>query len=228
MNMLKMELKTKTNHNLAYDTLRHEILYGRLLPGSWLREQDLVEKLGVSRTPIREALRHLETEGLVEIVPYRGAKVFAPDLEDVREEYTLRAALEGFAVELAIMHITDEDIEELQRLSDEAESLLDRGNIDGYLDVNHNFHMKIYSLAGSRRLVSMIEASWDKDNLYRRFYYSYPTGLETERSNHLQLLEACRLKDAELARKLMEESCLQAVALFARSSEHSRDRTGIT
>jgi DNA-binding GntR family transcriptional regulator len=217
-----------TSNNYAYDALRNEILSGRLLPGNWLREQDLVERLGISRTPIREAVRQLGTEGLVEIVPYRGARIFVPDIEDVRDEYTLRAALEGFAAELAIAHITDEDITELQVLTDEAERLLDQGSIASYLKVNRSFHMKLYGLSGSRRVLTMIEASWEKDNLYRRFFYAQPAGLEEEKACHRALLQACRLRDREQIRRVMQESCLKAVQLFSRDNEENNERIGIS
>jgi len=226
--MKKRKTVRSTSNNYAFDALRSEILSGQLLPGNWLREQDLVERLGISRTPIREALRQLGTEGLVEIVPYRGAKIFVPDIEDVREEYTLRAALEGFAAELAIAHITDEDIAELQILADEAERLLDQGSFVSYLKVNRSFHMKLYGLSGSRRILTMIEASWEKDNLYRRFFYAQPTGLEDEKACHRALLQACRLRDREQIRRVMQEACLESVRLFSRDYEENNEQIGIS
>jgi DNA-binding GntR family transcriptional regulator len=209
----------KTSNHYAYASMRNAILDGRFLPGTSLREQGLVDQLKISRTPIREALQRLAAEGLVEIIPHRGATVLIPKPEDVREEYMLRAALEGFAMGLVAQNITDEDLQKLQGMADEMEGLLDQGNMQKFLRANREFHIEVYSISGCSRIVALIDASWQKDDLYRRFFYAQPAGLETEKAKHRELLQACRLRDPDLARKITEAACYEGMSFIIKASQ---------
>ena len=115
--------KIKTANSVVYESLRQQIFEGNIYPGSWLREQDLVEAFNVSRTPIREALRRLESEGLVESVPFRGVKVVSLKPEDIWEEYMVRIALESLAFELAVSNMSDETIHLIEQMVQEMEGL---------------------------------------------------------------------------------------------------------
>lgn len=205
----------RSANELVYDELRDQILTTNLLPGEWLREHDLVEQFNVSRTPVREALRRLASEHLVEIIPYRGARIIKPDAEAIREEYIVRAALEGLAIELAVAHI---DVPTLDKLEDSAarmEQLLDEHNITDFLSLNQQFHMTIYDLSGTERLLAMIRESWDRDNIYRMFLLSqWPAALNVEKRIHRDLLDALRKRDGERARELMKQSCFEMSALY--------------
>ncbi|MCC7352178.1 MAG: GntR family transcriptional regulator [Anaerolineae bacterium] len=205
-----LNTRHRTANTFAYDSIRRAIFEGYIAPGTRLTEQDLVKWLDVSRTPIREALRRLEADGLVRAAPYRGAVVVMPDADDIREEYTVRAALEGLAAELAVQHLKDQDVEELEALTDEIESALGQGDISTFLEVNARFHIRLYTLSGSRRLVTMIEGSWQKVNFYRRFYLVLSEAIQIEKAFHYELLAACRSRDAEQARKIVQNSCLEA------------------
>lgn len=198
----------KTATIFAYEHLKRAILSGELPPGARLREQELVEWLDISRTPIREALRNLHTEGFVELLSYKGAIVRQLDVEEIREEYTLRAALEGMAAELAVYGLSEGDIETLEALSERLEQTLDEQEEDRYLEANQAFHFGLYQLSGSKKLVKGIDDSWKKINLYRRLAYSLPGGWEEERLFHRALLDACRARDGEAARRLIQGSCL--------------------
>lgn len=207
--------QAQTNHDYALEAIRNEILNGEFFPGAWLRERDLVEQLQVSRTPIREALKQLEADGLIEIVPYRGAKVKAIDPDKVIDEYVIRAALEGLAAELAVINITDADIEELEALETHMDQLLLEHDFPNYFKVNRDFHYKIYSLAGSAGLIELITSSWERVNLYRRFFLNLREGVSLEIANHKSLIAACRERDADLAHKIVKDSCLQTANLIA-------------
>ena len=209
-----MSTNNKTAQSIVYETLREQILQGRLFPGAWLREQDLVEKFNVSRTPIREALRRLENDELIQLVPFRGARVRSFSLEDFQEEYTVRAALEGFAIELAVSKISDAKIAKLKKMAKKMEELLDDGDLGAFLDVNRKFHMMIYEEAGSNRLVSMIESSWDRENLYRLVFLSNPASLEVEKAIHRDMLEACIRRDSDWARELTQKGLMEAATLL--------------
>jgi DNA-binding GntR family transcriptional regulator len=218
-----LETKHKTANSYAYDSLRRAIWDGQMPPGTHLNEQELVAWLDISRTPIREALRRLEAEGLVQVAPYRGAVVVIPSAEDIREEYTVRAALEGLAAELAVRRMTDLDIGELQVLTQQIESLLGQGSIDAFLDINYRFHIRLYTLSGSRRLVSMIDSSWQMMNFYRRFYFAQSEAIQVEETFHEMLLAACRQREAEKARQIVQNSCLEAAEFMVKAIErHTR------
>jgi DNA-binding GntR family transcriptional regulator len=209
-----MSTNNKTAQSIVYETLREQILQGRLFPGAWLREQDLVEQFEVSRTPVREALRRLENDELIELVPFRGARVRSFTPHDFQEEYTIRAALEGFAIELAVEKISDAKITRLEKMATRMEDLLDEGDLSTFLVVNRQFHMAIYEEAGSNRLVSMIESSWDRENLYRLVFLSSPASLEIEKTIHRDVLEACRSRDGERARELTQKGLMEVTTLM--------------
>jgi DNA-binding GntR family transcriptional regulator len=209
-----MSTNNKTAQSIVYETLREQILQGRLFPGAWLREQDLVEQFEVSRTPVREALRRLENDELIELVPFRGARVRSFNPQDFQEEYTVRAALEGFAIELAVKKISDSKIDRLEKMVNKMESLLDKGDLGTFLDINREFHLAIYEEAGSSRLVSMIESSWDRENLYRLAFLSSPESLEIEKAIHRDVLEACRRRDGKRARELTQRGLMEVAGLM--------------
>ena len=136
----------------VYEKIREDIIEGRYKPGEALTEQGLADALQVSRTPIREALRQLELEGLVEIRPNKGALVVGIHPEDIRDIYTIRALLEGLAAEKAAQRATEEEIERLQETVDLMEFYLERQSYDKLRSMDDRFHQMIYELSGSRML----------------------------------------------------------------------------
>jgi DNA-binding GntR family transcriptional regulator len=217
-----MESPVRTANELVYEALRSRILASDLVPGEWLREQDLVEHFNVSRTPVREALRRLESEQLVQIVPYRGARVIKPDAQTIREEYIVRAALEGLAVELAVAQIDDAALAALEAMAAAMARLLDQHQIEDFLKINQQFHMTIYAFSGTQRLLSMIQEAWDRDNIYRRMFLTrWPAALQIEKRIHRNLLDALQARNGDEARRLMQQSCFDMCALIVEASDHA-------
>lgn len=203
-----LEAHRQTSTAFAYGQLKRAILDGHLAPGARLREQELVDWLSVSRTPVREALRKLHAEGLVEILSYKGAMVRPLDADEVREEYILRAALEGMAAELAVQNLLPDDLQRLEELALHLEQALGAQNAEQYLKANFAFHSALYALSGSSSLMAGIDAAWEKDNMYRRVAYALPGGWDEELRFHRALIAACRSRDANEARRLVQRSCL--------------------
>jgi DNA-binding GntR family transcriptional regulator len=220
-----LDKQRQTTTSFAYEQLLRAILEGHLPPGSRLREQELVDWLGISRTPVREALRRLHAEGLVEILSYKGAVVRPLDPDEVREEYVLRAALEGMATELAVQRMSDTDLERLEQLAADLERALDAQDAEEYLETNFTFHFTLYALSGSTRLMAGIDASWKKDNLYRRVAYTLPGGWDEERKFHRDLMAACRARDAEQARRLVQRSCLEFSQMLVKTIRSASSET---
>ncbi len=218
----------KTARDYVYDALTQAITDGNIQPGERLSEQELGDWLQVSRTPVREALAALAKDGLVELVAHRGAVVKTMNPEDIREEYVIRAALEGLAVELGVHHVPDDVLDELTVLSDEMHALLRSDDVQGFLDKNRELHLRLYSYCGSPRLVSLIESAWDKENFFRRFYYTLSDGPEEEEHMHHDLLDAYRRRDQHGAHQLMKDSLLRAGEALARQLAERRTPTSPT
>lgn len=131
---------------LVAEELRAAILDGRFKPGEWLRQEKLAQELGVSQMPVREALKELAAEGLIEHVPYRGVRVVALSTEDIEDLYEHRAFLESRAAQMAADHITAGEIAEMKAMLAEMESLPPE-QIAQYRKVNRSFHEMIFHIS---------------------------------------------------------------------------------
>src|SRR5579859_375729 len=131
----------KQLHNVVLDRLRDKIMRGELHAGEWLRQERLARELGVSHTPIREALKQLEVEGLVEHVPYRGVRVVEFSLDDVIDIYAMRSALEGLAASAAATHLDDAELAEIRRFHEDMVALGEPvSDLEKVRDLNREFH----------------------------------------------------------------------------------------
>jgi DNA-binding GntR family transcriptional regulator len=149
------------------EALQNLILSGALATGSWLRQERLAREFGVSRTPVREALRALQARGLIELHPHRGALVSRPTARDIREAYAVRAELEGFAAELAAEWARDAELERLAEAAGRFERLVASelarptappgDERPHWQQANDRFHLAILDAAGNHRLTAMIE-----------------------------------------------------------------------
>jgi DNA-binding GntR family transcriptional regulator len=195
----------------AARVLREAIISGDLAPGQTLGEEQLGRRLGISRTPVREALALLRSEGLVETPPNRPATVrdFAP--EDLHEIYSLRAVLEGYAARLAADRLDDAQLEALQRSCDRYRELVPRDDLLRELtDENFTFHSTIHQAAGSERLLAMIHQVTAVPLIYRSYLTYSPDNRETAWRDHVRVLGALRMRNGESAEALMKAHVLWA------------------
>jgi len=149
------EGKTKPSGASAYDIILASIEEGELRPGSWLREADLAARLGLSRTPVREALKQLEAEGVIEHRPHQGSVVAQLDYGATVELYFLREILEGAAARLAAIHATDTEIEILRQMVEEDRNLLDQP--EELTRRNKLFHQRVYRASRNRFLIRALD-----------------------------------------------------------------------
>jgi DNA-binding GntR family transcriptional regulator len=140
--------------------LREEIARGRIKPGTRLKQQELARRFGVSPTPVRETLRRLEGDGLVLYMPNRGIRVAQLDDPEVEEIYLMRMALESLATRCAARRLTTEDLLALGRIQERMDRAIAQGRLKALRNLNHDFHMVIYSRAGYQRLFRFIQALW--------------------------------------------------------------------
>ena len=195
----------------AYAAVRDGIAQGRLTPGEWLREAALAEGLGLSRTPVREALRVLAAEGLVELVHNRGARVVRWTAEDVEETYRLRALLEGEAASLAARRATPQHVAALERTCAAHErSVADRRPAVEQAACNDAFHAAVLEAAGSARLLAL-HAIVTSAPLVARAVSGYDD-VDLQRSvlAHRDVLMAVRERDEALAAAAMRAHILAA------------------
>ncbi len=196
--------------DLVLRKLREAILSGRFQPGQRLLERELVEQMGVSRTPIREALRKLELQGFVTTVPYKGPIVAVPTLEDARAVFEVRAALEGQAVALFTQRADDVAIESLRGHIGAADRALARGKIQGVLAANNRFHDEIAAGCSNRLLQSMLANLRDRIVLLRVESLSHPGRPPRSVAEHRAIVRAIARRDAPGAKRLIEGHVMHA------------------
>ena len=172
-----MEPNFKVNMNeylplrdVVFNTLRQAILRGELKPGERLMEIQLANKLGVSRTPIREAIRKLELEGLVLMIPRKGAEVAEITEKSLRDVLEVRRALEELAVQLACEKITKEEIRELERVAKEFQQVVNSSDITEIAEVDVCFHDIIYTATDNQKLIQLLNNLREQMYRYRVEY----------------------------------------------------------
>ncbi|MBU6244900.1 MAG: GntR family transcriptional regulator [Actinomycetales bacterium] len=190
-------VKPPTAQEAVLATLRSEIASGDLAPGEQVVQDDLARRYGVSRVPIREALRILEAEGLLEYHAHRGYFVAVLSVEDLAEVYRIRELLEAEALALVVDQIEDDDIADLDGLMREVERATQTQDVSAISAANRAFHFAMLQACGMPRLVRMIRLLWDATDAYRSVYFLEPSSLERVNDEHRQMMAALRDRDAE-------------------------------
>ena len=190
--------------DVVFNTLRQAILRGELKPGERLMEIQLANKLGVSRTPIREAIRKLELEGLVLMIPRRGAEVAEITEKSLRDVLEVRRALEELSVQLACARITDEQIAELKEAAKEFERVLKSGDVTSYAEADVKFHDIIYHATDNQRLIALLYNLREQMYRYRVEYLKRKEVHEKLLAEHQYIIEMLEQRNQE---KAMEAIC---------------------
>lgn len=191
--------------------LREAIFSGELAPGQTLGEENLARQLGISRTPVREALVLLRGEGLVETPPNRPAAVRSFSDQDLREMHSLRAVLEGYAARTAAPSLSDEQIAELERSVERYAAMMDNdARLRELVAENFTFHNTIIEAAGSERLESMIKQTTAMPLIYRSYMTYSRENRDSALQDHRKILAGLRDRDSERAESLMKAHVLWA------------------
>lgn len=196
----------------AYSAVLSMILTGDVAEGSWLREATLADQIGVSRTPLRQALNRLAAEGAVELKPHRGAQVVSVSPEEVDSLYDLRAQFEPLATKLAVQRLEPEHLEELADLAGQMEDLVSAGDTDAQemTRLNNAFHAVFIREAGNRHLAMAIKALTRPLHVARTFQTYSRHGMERSMRHHAELIDAARLGDGDWAEAVMRAHILSA------------------
>jgi DNA-binding GntR family transcriptional regulator len=196
----------------AYLTIRRGIVSGAYAPGVHLTAQELAAASGISRTPVREAMRRLHAEGLIRFIPNRGAFVSNLDERDIVKIYDLRVVLEGYAAETAAKEASPEQIAEIEALARKMAAAVDDRSappdVDQVAQMNNEFHKLIVAAAASSRLEAALSSIVEAPLVLRTFRRYSPEELRRSLGQHLELVEAIRARDALWARSVMASHIL--------------------
>ena len=196
---------------MAYEFLKSSVLSGHFNPGERLTEEHLAKKLGVSRTPVREALHKLESEGLIKPLETRGFIVSRDSKDEVEELFELRAILEGYALRIISERISEEDLKQLGRLIAGAEDGLRRKRMEEVFKWNTKFHDTLHGIVVDKKRLHRLLVNIRKYVLrYRRDTLQYPDGGKRAVDGHRKILLALRLRDPDLCERMMREHIQEA------------------
>ena len=195
----------------VYEYIKTAILSGHLNPGEKLTEEHLAETLGVSRTPIREALHKLESEGLIKTRKKRGFIVSRDSKEEVEELFELRSILEGYGLRVISESISEEILHRLDRFIQNAEEALRRNKIEDVFKWNTQFHDTLHELIASKTRLHRLIVNMRKYVLrYRKDTLRYPDGGRRSVEGHRKIMMALQLKDPDLCERVMREHIREA------------------
>lgn len=188
------------------ETIREAILKGNLKPGEKVAEPELAERFGISRTPIREAFRQLESEGYLTVIPRKGAVVAALSEQDVQEFYAIKSILEGYAAELAAHRLSEKEIDRLETINERLKQLSKEGDVKTFFRVHNEFHELFLKAAGNSKLYELIQQLGMKFNRLRMASLSVEGRMAISVAEHDKLLEAFRNHNGAEAESLVKKT----------------------
>ncbi|NLK51976.1 MAG: GntR family transcriptional regulator [Syntrophomonadaceae bacterium] len=217
----------KPLREIVFESLREAIINGTLRPGERLMEVQLAEEMGVSRTPVREAIRKLELEGFVIMVARKGAYVAGISMKDVADVFEIRAALEGLAAYLAAERITDTEKEELERLLVRKAASVQANDLRSILERDFEFHELIYRASRNERLIQIINNLREQISRFRMVSLAFPGRGREALDEHKKIVEAIADRDSATAQTLAQEHIENAEnALLEAMQRSGKDTNG--
>jgi len=205
------------------DRLREQIYQNELAPGDAIDEMALCERFGISRTPLREALKVLDSEGLIELIPRRGSFVRRMDIEELNELFPVMVVLEGLCAREAVENCETEDLQRLEKMHEKLESFAEQSDVDAYYEQNFVFHQAIQDLSGNKWLQRVIGDLRKVLRLARHMQLTIPGRLQSSLNEHRQIMQAFKEKDPDLADKNMQNHLKQQwFSLVDKSESNTR------
>ena len=189
----------KPLREVIFSTLREAIIIGELKPGERLMEVQLSEKMGVSRTPVREAIRKLELEGLVDMIPRKGAHVASLSVKDIMDVLEVRASLDGLATALSAARITEEELKDLKHVYTQFANYAEKENLQGAIKKDVEFHEIIYRSSRNEKLIQIANNLREQVHRFRVIYLKDYSSSKELVKEHADIYEAILSRDAEAA-----------------------------
>lgn len=200
----------KPLRDVVFESIRGAILSGTIKPGERLMEVQMAEKLGVSRTPIREAIRKLELEGLVIMVPRKGVYVADLSVKDITDVLEIRAALEGLAASLAATRVTDEDMEAIEKAVAGFEEAIKGEDFELIVERDMEFHASIFKATNNEKLIALINNLREQIQRFRVMILKNSSGLKALSDEHREIADAICTRDTMKAQNLATTHIVQA------------------
>lgn len=188
------------------ETIRDAILKGILRPGEKVSEPELAERFGISRTPIREAFRQLESEGYLTVIPRKGAVVVDLSERDVEEFYAIKSILEGYAARIAATRMSERDIDKLEMLNRRLSQYARENDARNFYKTHQEFHDLFVAAAGNSKLAELIDQLGLKFSRMRMAALAVPGRMETSVQEHRKIIEALRERNGEKADTMVQET----------------------
>jgi DNA-binding GntR family transcriptional regulator len=199
------------------ETIRDAILKGNMKPGERVSEPELAERFGISRTPIREAFRQLESEGYLQVIPRKGAVVASLSERDVEEFYAIKIILEGFAARMAAENLTPKDIERLESINGRLQQIAAEGDVKTFFRVHNEFHEVFIKAAGNEKLYEMITQLVMRFKRLRLASLSQPGRMEISVEEHRNMIQAFKNHDGERADSLVRHTATIGAGVLIQS-----------
>lgn len=215
--------QTQTLRERIVNILRESIIKGTLKPGERVAESDLAEKYGISRTPIREAFRQLETEGFLKVIPRRGAEVTSLTEEDVREFYEVKSLLESYAAKVATEKLTEKDIKRLETLNQSMERFARNGDMKGFFKADNDFHDIFIQKCGNDKLCNIIQNLLQQFQRFRIASFVIKGRMEVSVEQHKDIIKACCDRNPGLVEQLVKRNAAHSAKLLAQQFQKSSD-----
>lgn len=200
-----MDVQFKTKTEIVHAKLHQNIIAGKLRPGQRIIISELAKEFGFSEIPIREAIRSLESAGLVRFTPHVGAVISEFNETEFLEIYIIRIELEVLATRLAAPHITEADLGFLDKNVEKTEKAIQQNKHDKIGPLNKEFHLRIYQAAPYPYLLNLIKSLWEKFELYQSVFAYVPDRAIPSCQEHKKIIEALRVKNGVLAERLVKE-----------------------
>jgi DNA-binding GntR family transcriptional regulator len=204
--MKKTMEKHLTLREKILEHIRDAIISGSLKAGSRVSEPELAERYGISRTPIREAFRQLESEGYLTVIPRRGAVVSEFSQKDVEDFYAIKSILEGYAARQACIKLTDRELDKLQANNNKLSELADHSDIKTFFKIHNDFHDMFIKAADNEKLRELITSVVTRFQRLRFMSLSLPGRMQIVVQEHGKIIEAFRRRDAEAAEMLVRKN----------------------
>jgi DNA-binding GntR family transcriptional regulator len=206
----------------VFESLKQAINQGNITAGEWLVESHIAETLGISRTPVREAIHKLEREELIERQPRGGFTVLGLNRNDIEETFGIRSVLEGYAARLAAEKHKKEELEPLEKKIKEFQKALDRKKMNDLPAINTEFHDLLYALSKSPKLISIINGLRDQIYRFRKVNLKEEKFATTSNQDHIQMLQSIRKRNAEGAEQLTREHILRGQEIVLKEFDKQR------
>ncbi len=219
--MRKNMEKHLTLRERILETIRDAILSGSLKQGEKVAEPELAERFGISRTPIREAFRQLESEGYLTVIPRKGAVVTAFSARDVEEFYAIKSILEGYAARMACDNLTPKELDKLTAINKKLRQLADQADIKNFFKIHNDFHDLFIRSANNDKLYEMISSLLKKFQRLRIASLSKQGRMYVSVEEHEKIIEAFRKKDANLAEQLVQKNAVYGGIVLMKSDPDS-------